>query len=94
MILFNKSLKIAKKIKKEIILIFKYKIKDPRLTNINISFININNDLKYIDIYFFKNFNFIKNFKKISGFLKYQLSCRLKISYIPELRFFYDNSII
>ena len=56
-------------------------------------------DLKLAKIYFVISEQFsskeeaLDGFKKAKGFIKYSLAQKLKLRYMPDLQFYYDDSI-
>lgn len=95
--------RISKTLHKEIANILQLKIKDPRINiNITISGIDISKDFSHVKVFFSclkENENsFIKNILCILNnsvsFIKYTLKKKIKLRVIPNISFFYDNSII
>lgn len=71
-------------------------IKDPRLDSVTITGVKMTADLKIARIFFFTSQNMEEaaaGFKKAHGFIKYALAQKLELRYMPELQFFYDESI-
>nr|HID59883.1 30S ribosome-binding factor RbfA [Desulfobacterales bacterium] len=75
------------------------KVKDPRLEMVTITDVKVTANLRLARIYF-SVYNASKGkddaiigFKSAFGFLKRELGSRLKLRYMPELRFCYDESI-
>jgi len=62
--------------------------------------VNISDDLKIAKIYlsFFKNkkseSEIIKEIISKTNIIRYQIGLRIKLKYIPKLRFYYDDSIL
>lgn len=73
-------------------------IKDPRLKMVTITGVKMTRDLKLARIYFstpegaerIKNAE--KGFKSAQGYVKRTLARELGLRYMPELKFFYDES--
>lgn len=91
--------KLAIDIKREISFIINTKIKDPRIGFVTITDTRLSADGKYIDIYLsimgeepetYKN---LEALKKCSGFIKKNLSEKIKLRNVPELKFIFDDSI-
>jgi len=73
-------------------------IKDPRLDMIMITGVTVSQDLRHAQIYF-SAWSGPENreaahegFKKAHGFVKRALARKLGLRYMPELKFFYDES--
>jgi ribosome-binding factor A len=73
-------------------------IKDPRLKMATITGVKMSKDLKSARIYFAisggpeKIDNAIAGFRSAIGFIKRVLASELDLRYIPDLKFFYDES--
>ena len=73
-------------------------MQDPRLSNVTITAVKLSADLQIASIYFRvyeveKVDNAKRGLETASGFLKKKLANQLDVRRIPELRFFYDESI-
>lgn len=74
-------------------------ISDPRLESVSITGIKMSPDLKLAKIYFVISDHIstkeeaFTGFKKAKGFIKYTLAQKLKLRYMPDLQFYYDDSI-
>ncbi len=71
-------------------------IKDPRLDPVTITGVRMTKDLKLARVYFASSGNpqeAAAGFKKAHGFIKKALARELDLRYMPELEFFYDESI-
>ncbi len=74
------------------------KIKDPRLGLVTITGVKVTDDLRSARIYFSvvegkeRIESVLAGLKSAVGFLKHELSHRLGLRYMPELRFVYDES--
>ena len=95
----DKIKKLAIDIKREISFIINTRIKDPRIGFITVTDVRLSVDGKYLDVYFStlekgsQPESSIKSLKGCSGFIKRNLSSRMKLRYVPELKFIYDDSI-
>ena len=91
--------KLAIDIKREISFIINTRIKDPRIGFVTITDTRLSVDGKYLDIYFTtmgKETNTdssLEALKRYSGFIKKNLSSKMRLRNIPELKFIYDDSI-
>lgn len=73
-------------------------LKDPRLKMISITGVKVSADLKLARVYFItsgddrRKQEAADGFKTALGYLKRELAPRLGLRYMPELKFFYDDS--
>lgn len=74
------------------------RVKDPRLKTATITGVKMSRDLRMARIYFVtsggkKNMEAaVEGFKSALGYVKRKLAAQLGLRYMPELRFFYDDS--
>ncbi len=74
-------------------------IKDPRLKSVSITGVKMTGDLKLARIYFVTTDEISTReeasagFQKAHGFIKHALAQKLELRYMPDLHFFYDESI-
>lgn len=74
-------------------------INDPRLDSVSLTGVKMSPDLKLARVYFVVSANVsskedaLAGFAKAKGFIKYTLAQNLKLRYMPELQFHYDDSI-
>ena len=91
--------KLAIDIKREISFIINTKIKDPGIGFITITDTRLSIDGKYLDIYFSilgKEIEYeasLEALNRCRGFIKKNLSDRVRLRNVPELKFIYDDSI-
>ena len=84
---------------REVSFIINTKIKDPRIGFITVTDARLSADGKYFDIYVSimeKDDQVEKRLdalKKCSGFIKKNLTQRIRLRNVPELKFIYDGSI-
>ncbi|MFC1815676.1 30S ribosome-binding factor RbfA [Thermodesulfobacteriota bacterium] len=73
-------------------------IKDPRLKTTTITSVKVSQDLKSARIYFTTSGDpknkkeAAEGFKNARGYVKRKLARQLELRYMPELKFFYDDS--
>jgi ribosome-binding factor A len=73
-------------------------IKDPRLEMTTITGVKMSRDLRIARIYFItsggriKSEEVVEGFKSALGYVKRTLARQLGLRYMPELKFFYDES--
>ena len=91
--------KLTIDIKREISFIINTRIKDPRIGFITVTDARLSVDGKYLDIYFSTMGKEAaadsskKALERCSGFIKRNLSKRIRLRIVPELKFIYDDSI-
>ncbi len=95
---FPRSDRIGGLIKKNLSDLLQKKIKDPRLEMTTITNVKMSPDLRHARIYFIKSggekskAEATEGFKNALGYVKRTLASRLGLRYMPELKFFYDDS--
>ena len=98
MTLFSRAERVGGQIQKILSEILLKDIQDPRLGMTTISAVKMSKDLKIARIYFTVTGGksnadeALKGFKSAAGFLKRSLAGELDLRYMPELKFFYDES--
>ena len=74
------------------------KVKDPRLEHVHITDVKLSRDLRIARIYFVTSGNkknieaALEGFKSAIGYVKRSLARQLGLRYMPDLKFFYDES--
>lgn len=95
----RRPLRLADQIKKEISKMLIKGLKDPRLDMVNITHAKVSNDLRHAKVYFrvsketFDLDEIKKGLNSASSFIRRELLKMLEIKFIPELEFYYDDSI-
>lgn len=95
---FERSDRVSGQIQKVLSDILLKKIKDPRLEAATITGVKMSRDLKFARIYFVTSGGkesakeAIEGFKSALGYVKRKLAAQLGLRYMPELRFYYDDS--
>ncbi len=95
---FPRSDRVGGLIKKNLSDLLQKKIKDPRLQMTTITNVKMSADLRHARIYFIKSggekskVEAIEGFKNALGYVKRTLARQLGLRYMPELKFFYDES--
>ncbi len=89
--------KISKLIKEEISLIFLHKIQDSSIGLVTVTKVDVSPDLKNAKIYLSifpndKRESSLTKVKEMHGFFRTELAARMTTRYVPELRFFLDDS--
>ena len=92
--------RIGEEIKKELVMMLRKDIKDPRVDSlICITGVEVTGDLSYATIYISRygsekqRQDALEGLKAAAGFIRRQLSKRLKLRTVPELIFKLDNSL-
>ena len=95
---FARSDRVGCQIQKILSDILLKRVKDPRLKSASITGVKMSRDLRIARVYFITSDNkntvdkTIDGFKSALGYVKYKLAAELGLRYMPELRFFYDES--
>ena len=99
MIPFSRADRVGGLIQKVLSDILKKNIRDPRLKMTTITDVKVSRDLKQARIYFTtsggiqRKSDTIKGFSSAHGFIKRALAHELDLKYMPNIRFFYDESL-
>ena len=99
MISFSRADRVGGLIQKVLSNILKKNISDPRLKTATITDVKVSRDLKQARIYFTasggvqKKGDAIKGFSSAHGFIKRTLAHELDLKYMPDIKFFYDESL-
>ena len=78
--------------------LLRFETKDPRLTNITLTGVDLSRDLSVARVYFSvldpesSPEPVLEGLKRASGFLRSKLGHSLQIRHVPELRFLHDDS--
>ena len=95
---FARSDRVSGQIQKVLSEILLKKIKDPRLKNASITDVKLSRDLRIARIYFVISGNkknieaVLEGFNSAVGYVKRTLARQLGLRYMPDLKFFYDES--
>lgn len=90
--------KLADQIKSLVSVIIDRKLKDPRKGFITVTHVKVSGDLRIASIYFTTlgdqeaREKSMEALKSATNFIRGELAPHLKIRFIPELRFFYDET--
>ncbi len=92
--------RIGEEIKKEVVLLIRNGIKDPRVDSLlSITDVEVTRDLSYATIYISRygseqqRQDALDGMKAAAGFIRSELSRRLKLRTVPELIFKLDDSL-
>ena len=95
---FARSDRVSGQIQKVLSELLLKKLKDPRLENASITDVKMSRDLRIARIYFVAFGNkksmeeVAEGFKSALGYVKRTLARQLGLRYMPDLKFFYDES--
>jgi ribosome-binding factor A len=95
---FSRADRVAGLIQKILSNIIRKDIHDPRLKMTTITGVKMSRDLKFANIYFISaggrqnSRAAAEGFTSAGGFIRRSLAGELNLRYMPELRFFYDES--
>jgi ribosome-binding factor A len=95
---FARSDRVSGQIQKVLSDILLKNIKDPRLEAATITGVKMPRDLKFARVYFITSGGkermeeAVEGFKSALGYVKRKLAAQLGLRYMPELKFFYDDS--
>jgi ribosome-binding factor A len=92
--------RLSKLIKQEISALLEREVNDPRLGSlISVTEVSVSPDLKYAKVFVsilgdeIDKADMLAGFNAASGFLRKKLAPRLRMRCIPQLSFYYDDSI-
>jgi ribosome-binding factor A len=95
----RRSQRVASQIKSEISWLIEHKLRDPSKGFITVTRVRLSPDLKTASIYYsvlgsdHERDSSEKALKRAKSFLKHELGNRINLRVVPELRFFYDDSL-
>ena len=95
----SRAERVAGQVQKIVSDLLRRSIRDPRLASATITGVKMSADLRIARIYFTTNEGpdsaqqAGKGFQSAIGFLKRQMAQGLKLKYMPDLQFYYDESI-
>jgi ribosome-binding factor A len=95
----KRSSRVAEAIRNELAMLVISKVQDPRLHNINISRVEVNDDLSLAHIFFtvlgdsqeIKGAE--KGLQRAKGFMRSHIARTLNLRFTPDLHFRYDNIV-
>jgi len=99
MIPFSRADRVGGLIQQVLSNILKKEVRDPRLKMATITGVKVSRDLKHARIYFTtsggvqKKGDTINGFSSALGFIKRTLAHELDLKYMPDIKFFYDESL-
>lgn len=96
---FKRADRIASLLKEEISQLFITELRDPKLGFVTITKVRVSDDLRNAKVYYSVMGNEkIRNeaqetIKKASKYIKGEIGHRVNLRYVPEISFFYDDSL-
>jgi ribosome-binding factor A len=93
---FARSQRVAEQIQRELADLLQFEVKDPRVSMVTITEVDVTGDLAHAKVYFSAPENppdLMLGLQKAAGFLRSQLSQRMLMRTVPQLHFVYDASI-
>ena len=96
---FSRSLRIADQIQRELADLIRNELKDPRIGMLTLTGVEVSLDYAHAKVFYTTlrsesdNFLISNGLEHAAGFLRSQLSHRLKLRVVPQLHFVYDQSI-
>lgn len=96
---FNRTRRIAEQMQRDLALLIQQEIKDPRLGMVTVSGVDVSRDLSLAKVYITvlgedaDIEQTLEILQKASGFLRHELGQRTIMRSLPQLKFFYDESI-
>lgn len=95
---YTRAERISMKIQQAITELLTKKISDPRIEMATVSRVKMTSDLRLASVYVTvfgdedRIADTLAGFKNSKGFIKKQIAPQLGLKYMPELRFFFDDS--
>lgn len=101
---FRRTDRVGDQIRKDLAELIQFEVKDPRLGMVTLNEVRVSKDLGYADIYFTALGDLdgdpeeqaraaAEVLNHASGFLRTELSHRIRLRVMPQLRFHYDHSV-
>ena len=95
---YSRSQRMAEQVRRELAELVRDEVKDPRVSWVSFTAVKVNRDLSGAVIYFTvlnddERDGAVEALNSAAGFLRHQLSKRIRSRIVPTLRFVYDVSI-
>jgi ribosome-binding factor A len=97
---YSRSARVSGLIKQEMAALLRKEISDPSLAQVTITAVRVSADLRNAKIYFAtpagdkdQSHAALEGFQRARGFVKKELAQRLGLRYMPDLQFYYDDTI-
>ncbi|HHQ4579042.1 TPA: 30S ribosome-binding factor RbfA [Aeromonas hydrophila] len=100
---FSRTRRVGQQIQREIALILQREVKDPRIGMVTVSDVEVSRDLNYAKVYV--TFLLLENdaerikeglkaLTEAAGYIRSLLGSAMRLRVVPELRFFYDQTLV
>jgi ribosome-binding factor A len=95
---FPRTLRVGEQIRRELTVLLRDGVKDPRIGMVTITDVEVSRDLAHAKVYFttFGNEQAVlaskRGLESAAGFLRRELGRHMKIRTVPGLRFLYDDT--
>lgn len=93
---FSRNQRVAEQLRRELADLLQFEVKDPRLSGVTLTEVEVSSDLAHAKVYYSASENppeLLLGLQKAAGFLRSQLSQRMLLRSVPQLHFVYDASI-
>lgn len=96
---FSRAEQIGKQVQRGVSSVLRKGLRDPRLEMTTITGVTVSQDLSVAYVYYIiygdekRKKDAAAGFRSAAGFIKRSLARQLKMKYMPEIRFCYDDSI-
>jgi ribosome-binding factor A len=96
---YPRTLRVADQIQRELADLIQHEVKDPRIGQVTITAVEVTRDYSYAKIYYTtlvskeENSLVHRGLENAKGFLRSNLSHRMKLRITPQLNFVYDESV-
>lgn len=96
---FNRSRRVAEQMQRDLALLIQQEIKDPRIGMVTVSGVDVSRDFSLAKVYITvldENPDIaltLEVLQKASGFLRHELGQHSTMRSLPQLKFYYDESI-
>lgn len=93
----RRPIRVAEAIRNELSALLLYKVKDPALRNVTLVHVDVSKDLSCAKIYYVarkeSREKIVDGLNRAKGFMRSYLAKELQMRYVPDLLFYYDNSV-
>lgn len=95
----HRTQRLGEEIKKELSDIVQNHVRDPRIGFVSFTDVEVTRDLRHAKVFFSVLGNdevrqsTFQGLEKAKGFIRSEMASRIKLRYMPELSFNYDNSL-
>ena len=94
---YKRAARVSDQMKQEIADILMRKIKDPRIGFVTVTDVEVADDLRnakvFVSVYGSDRASTLKGLESASSFIRSELGHRMRMKFVPELLFRYDESV-